>query len=98
VFDTPWDDIHAYFSGEALWTYLTTPFLYTWPGFVTEEITPIQVGGETWRRLKVTFPDRIKTHTQNRSRVLARRLLRRQDTPSISRRRARLNYATDYRK
>ena len=27
VFDTPWDDIHvAYFSGEALWTYLNTPF------------------------------------------------------------------------
>jgi hypothetical protein len=25
---TPWDPLHrAYFSGEALWTYLTTPFL-----------------------------------------------------------------------
>ena len=37
--ESPWDDIHvAYFSGEALWTYLNTPFLYTWPGFVTEEI------------------------------------------------------------
>ncbi|MDT5256308.1 MAG: hypothetical protein QOD10_1388 [Mycobacterium sp.] len=46
VFATPWDDIHvAYFSGEALWAYLTTPFLYTWPGFVTEEITSLQVGG-----------------------------------------------------
>jgi hypothetical protein len=30
---TPWDNIHlAYFVGEALWTYLNTPFLYTWPG------------------------------------------------------------------
>ena len=59
VFATPWDDLHvAYFSGEALWTYLNTPFLFTWPGFVTEEITPIRVGGEPWRRLKVTFPDR----------------------------------------
>ena len=39
--DTPWDDLHvAYFQGEALWTYLTTPFLYTYPGFVTEEISP----------------------------------------------------------
>jgi hypothetical protein len=64
-FETPWDDIHlAYFTGEALWTYLNTPFLYTWPGFVTEEIDPIEVDGETWRRLKVTFPDRIKTHTR----------------------------------
>jgi hypothetical protein len=64
-FETPWDDIHlAYFTGEALWTYLNTPFLYTWPGFVTEEIDPIEVGGETWRRLKVTFPDHIETHTR----------------------------------
>jgi hypothetical protein len=23
-----------------LWTYLNTPFLYTWPGFVTEQIAP----------------------------------------------------------
>jgi hypothetical protein len=59
------DDLHvAYFSGDALWTYLNTPFLFTWPGFVTEEITPIRVGGEPWRRLKVTFPDRIKSHTR----------------------------------
>jgi hypothetical protein len=65
VIATPWDDIHvAYFSGEALWAYLTAPFLYTWPGFVTEEITSTQVGGETWRRLKVAFPDHIKTHTR----------------------------------
>ena len=63
--ETPWDDIHlAYFTGEALWTYLNTPFLYTWPGFVTEEIAPIEAGGETWRRLKVTFPDHIKSHTR----------------------------------
>src|SRR5271154_2207754 len=62
---TPWDDIHlAYFTGEALWTYLTTPFLYTRPGFVTEEITPIEADGEMWRRLKVTFPDHIATHTR----------------------------------
>lgn len=26
--NTPWDELHrAYFNGEALWTYLTTPFL-----------------------------------------------------------------------
>src|ERR687891_860721 len=63
--ETPWDDIHlAYFLGEALWTYLNTPFLYTWPGFVTEEIAPIEVDNETWRRLNVTFPDHIKSHTR----------------------------------
>lgn len=59
--ETRWDDVHlAYFTGEALWTYLNTPFLYTWPGFTTEEITPIEVDDETWQRLKVTFPDHIK--------------------------------------
>ncbi|WP_328523542.1 hypothetical protein [Kribbella sp. NBC_00359] len=64
-FHTPWDDLHlAYFTGEALWTYLNTPFLFTWPGFVCEEIAPIEADGETWRRLKVIFPDHIKSHTR----------------------------------
>ncbi len=41
--DTPWDDIHVtYFVGEALWTYLNTPFLYTHEGFATEEIPSIK--------------------------------------------------------
>lgn len=57
-FETPWDDLHlAYFTGEALWTYPNTPFLLTWPGFVCQEIAPIETDGEKWRRLKVTFPD-----------------------------------------
>ncbi|HET6739602.1 MAG TPA: hypothetical protein VFH76_11730 [Kribbella sp.] len=64
-FETPWDDLHlAYFTGEAVWTYLNMPFLYTWPGFGTGEISPIEVDGETWRRLQVRFPDHLKTHTQ----------------------------------
>ena len=65
VRETPWDQLHAaYFASEALWTYLTLPFLYTYPGFVTEEIAPWQEDGETWRRLRVTFPDHIKSHTR----------------------------------
>jgi hypothetical protein len=63
--ETPWDKLHvAYFASEALWTYLTSPFLYTYPGFVTEEIEPWKENGETWRRLKITFPDYIKSHTR----------------------------------
>ncbi|AYL94338.1 hypothetical protein [Mucilaginibacter celer] len=63
--ETPWEDVHvAYFSGEALWTYLTTPFLYTYPGFESFEIEPWKVNGETWRRLKVIFPDHISSHTR----------------------------------
>jgi hypothetical protein len=64
-YDTPWDAFHvAYFASEALWTYLTSPFLYTYPGFETEEIEPWTENGEEWRRLKVTFPDDIKSHTK----------------------------------
>jgi hypothetical protein len=33
-------------------------------GFASDEITPIEVDGETWRRLHVTFPDHIKTHSR----------------------------------
>ena len=64
-FQTPWDDIHlAYFVGEAQWTYVNMPFLATRPGFVTEEIAPTEAEGETWRRLEVTFPDHIKSHSR----------------------------------
>ena len=54
---SPWDDLHlGYFCGYALWTYLTVPFLYTRPGFGTEEIAPWDEDGERWRVLQVTFP------------------------------------------
>jgi hypothetical protein len=97
---TPWDDIHlAYFTGEALWTYLNTPFLYTWPGFVTEEIAPIEADGETWRRLKVTFPDHIKSHTRQQISCFGPDgLLRRHDfTIDILGGATGMLYATDYR-
>lgn len=65
VNETPWDELHAaYFTGYALWTYLTLPFLYTYPGFETEEITPWKEEDEQWRRLRVTFPDSVASHTQ----------------------------------
>jgi hypothetical protein len=98
--ETPWDNIHlAYFSGEALWTYLNTPFLYAWPGFVTEDIAPIEVDGETWRRLKVTFPDHIKSHTRQQISCFGPDgLLRRSDfTIDILGGATGLVYATDYR-
>ena len=98
--ETPWDDIHiAYFTGEALWTYLNTPFLYARPGFVSEEIAPIEVDGETWRRLKVTFPDHIKSHTRQQISCFGPDgLLRRHDfTIDILGGATGLLYATDYR-
>ena len=61
---TPWDDLHlAYFSGYAMWNYLNTPFIFALPGFAAEEIEPWVEGHETWRRLKITFPESIATHS-----------------------------------
>lgn len=98
--ETRWDDVHlAYFTGEALWTYLNTPFLYTWPGFTTEEITPIEVDGETRQRLKVTFPDHIKSHTREQISCFGPDgLLRRHDfTINVIGGAPGMLYAADYR-
>ncbi len=98
--ETPWDDLHvAYFQGEALWTYLNAPFLYTQEGFETEEITPIVVEGETWRRLKIIFPDHIKSHTREQISCFGPDgLLRRHDyTVDILGGATGLNYASGYR-
>ena len=64
--DSPWDLLHlGYFSSYALWTYLTLPYLYTYPGFVIKEIAPWQENGEEWRRLKATFPASIASHARD---------------------------------
>jgi hypothetical protein len=61
---TPWGPLdRAYFNGYALWTYLTTPFLLTMPGFAIEEIEPWQEGDEQWRGLRATFPPGIASHS-----------------------------------
>jgi hypothetical protein len=66
--DAPWDDMQAaYFASEALWTYLTTPFLYTYPGFEAVEVEPWHENGEVWRSLEVTFPDNIASHTRTQT-------------------------------
>jgi hypothetical protein len=63
--DSKWDKLHAgYFSSYALWGYLTTPFLYTYPGFEAQEIEPWYEDGECWRVLQVTFPDGYAAHTR----------------------------------
>lgn len=98
--DTPWDDMHvAYFSGEAFYTYFNTPFLYTRIGFSCEEVQPIEMDGETWRRLKVTFPDWIKSHTKEQVSCFGPDgLLRRHDyTVDILGGATGLNFASDYR-
>jgi len=61
--NTPWDPLHrAYFNGEALWTYLTTPFFLAMDGVRVEETQPWQEGAETWRVLRAYLPGSIETH------------------------------------
>jgi hypothetical protein len=61
--NTPWDPLHrAYFNGEALWTYLTTPFLLAMAGVRVEETESWREGTETWRVLRAYFPAYIETH------------------------------------
>ena len=61
--NTPWDALHrAYFNGEALWTYLTTPFLLTMNGVRVAETELWQEGAETWHVLRAYFPGSIETH------------------------------------
>jgi hypothetical protein len=97
---TPWDDLDvAYFSGEALYTYCNTPFLCTYVGFSSEEISSIPVDGETWRRLRVVFPDAVKSHTKTQIFCFGPDgLLRRHDYKvDILGGAPGLNYASDYR-
>ncbi|QUQ65716.1 hypothetical protein [Kutzneria sp. CA-103260] len=62
--DAGWDALHAlYFAGYGLWNYLTTPYLLTLPGMRTEELEPSEVDGWSLRRLRVTFPPHIATHS-----------------------------------
>jgi hypothetical protein len=61
---TPWDPLQrAYFNGYAMWTYLTTPFLMTLPGFRVTEIDPIEDNGEQWHGLQAHFPDSFASHS-----------------------------------
>jgi hypothetical protein len=97
---TPWDDLHvAHFSGYALWNYMTIPFLYTYPGVATEELT-LWLNGEQWRTLKVIVPDSIASHSREQVAYsgpdgLLRRHEHRVDIMGGA---SGLNYAADYRK
>ncbi|GAA5005009.1 hypothetical protein [Actinopolymorpha pittospori] len=65
----------------ALWNYVNTPYLFTWDGFQVAEIEPWQEEGETWRRLRVQFPDYVDTHSRVQTFYFGAEdvLLRRQD-------------------
>jgi hypothetical protein len=76
-----WDALDAtYFAGYAMWNYLATPLLLTRDGVEAVEGEPWSEEGESWRRLEVTFPEGIDTHSRHQTFYFdARGVLRRLD-------------------
>jgi hypothetical protein len=76
-----WDDLDLlYFGGYALWGYLNAPFMFRRPGFELEEIEPWSEDGESWRGLRVRFPEGIPAHSREQRYYFDERgLLRRND-------------------
>ncbi|QUR67509.1 hypothetical protein [Mycobacterium spongiae] len=63
-----WDPLDSvYFAGYAMWNYLTTPYLLTREGVAVEEGQTWREGEETWRRLNVSFPWALDTHSPRQS-------------------------------
>jgi hypothetical protein len=94
--ESPWDSVQvAYFSGEALWTYLNAPLFLP----RTASSPKNTVDGETWRRLQVSFPDEVKSHCREQFFCYGPDgLLRRHGyTVDILGGATGLNYASDYR-
>lgn len=79
--DASWDVLdRAYFNGYAMWTYLTTPFHFAMPGFAVREMDPWCARDELWRRLRVTYPSHIASHSREQDFYLGPDfLLRRHD-------------------
>jgi hypothetical protein len=76
-----WDDMDfLYFAAYAMWGYATFPFHLTHPGTELDEIEPWHEDGDTWRRLRVRYPDDLPVHSREQVFHLDDRgLLRRQD-------------------
>ncbi|TXI49925.1 hypothetical protein [Mycolicibacter arupensis] len=61
---TPWSRLQlAYFTGYAMWSYLAEPLNLTLPGVTATEGPNWTEDGNTWRRLLVSYPPSIATHS-----------------------------------
>jgi hypothetical protein len=59
-----WDRLDIlYFATYAIWTYVSTPFVFVREDYLLE-LDPWMEGGERWRRLQVTFPEHVHTHSR----------------------------------
>jgi hypothetical protein len=60
-----WDRLDIlYFATYAIWTYISTPFLFVREDYRVRELEPWVEDGERWRRLAVTFPEHVHTHSR----------------------------------
>ena len=75
----------AYYCGYLVSNYVTGPFILAKAVVATAVPDLSEVHDESWRRLKVTFPQRVVTHSGKQTFYFnCERLLRRQDYPAIS--------------
>jgi hypothetical protein len=82
-----------------MWTYLTQPFTFALPGFKTTELDPWRENGEEWRRLHVTWPGYLATHsTEQTLYVGADGLFRRHDYDVEIAATSGAHYISDYTK
>jgi hypothetical protein len=58
-----WDRLDIlYFATYAIWTYVSTPFVFAREDYRVVELDPWVEKGERWRRVAVTFPEHVHTH------------------------------------
>ena len=60
-----WDRLDIlYFATYAMWTYVSTPFVFAREDYLLSELDPWLENEEHWRRLAVTFPAHVHTHSR----------------------------------
>jgi hypothetical protein len=60
-----WDRLDIlYFGTYAIWTYVSTPFVFARADYDVRVLEPWEESGERWRRLAVRFPDDVHTHSR----------------------------------
>jgi hypothetical protein len=76
-----WDRLDIlYFGTYAMWTYISTPFVFAREGYELAELDPWEERGERWRRLAVRFPEDAHTHSREQVfHIDANGLIRRHD-------------------
>jgi hypothetical protein len=96
-----WDRLDAsYFTGYAMWNYLTAPLLLARPEIELSEGTPWGGEGAEWRRLHARFPPGLQTHSPEQTFFLDERgrQVRHDYTAEVVAARARAaHYCADHR-